>query len=565
MAKITKLPEETIPKIAAGEVIENPASVMKELLDNALDAKARFILVEVEDSGFTKLKVMDDGEGMDKEDLSNCFGLHCTSKIKSIEDLTSLRSLGFRGEALASIASVANIKIRSKTLATEFGYELEVVSGVMKELKPIGVPQGTLVEVSDLFSEIPARKKFLKDPQTEYRSLLKVITGYVLGHTDTAFKFSHNGKLVFNFSTTQKLQERVLQLLGQDFAASLLDTTAADTHLALTGFITKPQTTFFNKDANYLFVNGRVVSSNVFSVAVKNAYGKMLESKVYPGFILHLNLSPDLIDVNVHPQKATVAFWNDEEVYDFVYKAIKQTLDQNDLTFTQGYDTDILHTPVGAAPFQYKSLKDSLPTWRPEAPQEEITGPQLFQINKTYIASPTKEGLVLIDQHAAHESILFTEYSKAYANNFNKDARYTPETPFFVELTLVQMATFNEHINVLFDLGFDAEPFGSTAVRINSFPQILKDHNIKQVFSEMLSDLDEHKKVKAMDVKTNQTIAFLACRSAVKAGDILSYEEQKNICTKLENTPDTYTCPHGRPVKILIKNSELARMFKRIR
>ncbi len=565
MSKIIQLGADVIPKIAAGEVIENPASVIKELIENSLDASAQSIFIDIENFGFRKIKVIDDGEGMDKEDLLKCFDIHSTSKISSIDDLSSIKSFGFRGEALSSISAVSNVKIKSKTQVSDFGYSIEIEDNKLKNVEPIGIYQGTVVEVDSIFSKIPARKKFLKNPQTEYRNILKLLTNYILGHPHVSFRFSHDGNLILNFTSKHTLDYRITQLLGQDFFSSLLSVTAENEYIKLDGYITKPHASSFNKDTQFLYVNGRAVTNNTVSGAVKDAYGKMIDAKSFPGFLLNINLGHDLVDVNVHPRKETVSFWNDSSVYDFVLESIKKVLESNDLTYVQGYDTDILEASKKAAPFQYQTLKDSFTSWRPEESQRENTEQSIFQINKTYIATPTKEGLVLIDQHAAHESILYTQYIKAYESNFDRSEKYIPESPVFVDLTVMQMETYKENFQTILDLGFDIDVFGSTSLKVISYPQILCDHNIKVLLAEVLSDLESGKKIKDVDFKTKQTIAFLSCRSAVKAGDYLTYAEQKNIVKKLDDTPDTYTCPHGRPVKIIIKGSELARMFKRIK
>ncbi|MBN1162776.1 DNA mismatch repair endonuclease MutL [Patescibacteria group bacterium] len=555
---IKKLKPEVVKKIAAGQVVEDAASVLKELVENSLDAYANNIVVEIRGGGMQSIKVIDDGVGMSADDLKLCFQPHTTSKITRLEDLTSLRTLGFRGEALASICSVSKVRIRSKVEDEECGKEIYIEEGKLVNEKEIGMPVGTLAEVTDLFSNVPARRKLLKKENSANTKVLNSVLPFVISNSEVGFKLYQEGSLLFNFSPGHDLMDRLIEYLGEDKAVYLIPITNKTDAIHLSGYISKPQAGVKDVGSQLVFVNNRLVTYNVVNRAVRESYNTLLEQDKNPPFVLFLNIAPDLLDVNVHPRKEKVIFWDDAEVYDFVFNSVSECLQTNDLVYrmNSGSDTDVLQEPISK--YMYESLKKDVNTWVPGETSVEIV--QMFD---TFIVTSTQEGLLLVDQHSAHESILFDQYTE-YFNNLdaNKDIVFF-EKPFLVNLSAPLYEVFKNNKDLLKKIGFEIEDFGKRSLRIHAAPKIYKDHNLSVLVEELLYDIKDFGKIKSIDEKSKKTLMTLACRNAIKAGQRLSTEEMLDLVSKLGESSRYYTCPHGRPAKVLLTLKDLEKLFKR--
>jgi DNA mismatch repair protein MutL len=560
MAKIKSLSADLVPKISAGEVIERPASIVKELVENALDAGAANIVVEFTIGGLDKIRVIDDGEGMSAEDLTLSVLPHTTSKISTIEDLSLIKTMGFRGEALASMCAVADVSLRSCERGQHKGFEITVNEGQVSELKAIGMSGGTVVEVTNLFAYLPARKKFLKNPTNEAQLIINVVTAFALAHIQTGFELYRDGKRMINIKTTDDLHLRTEKLFGADFAHNLVPINFFDDHLKISGLISKPVAAQPNRYNQYLFVNKRIVDDLHISKTIKDAYKTLLDARSYPPYILTIELDYGLVDVNVHPQKDQVRFWNEPAVKNAVHTAVSQSLQQYDLTVgSKAYEID----RKAADHLMYK-LKDIAPVWNVRVDYTPENYDQAIQIDATYIAYPFKKDLILVDQHAAHESILYKELLQSFEQNKLAGEFARLENPVYVDIPPNYLPVIEENLDYFGQFGFEVEFFGNSQLKVTSIPAIYKDHDLAKLVNEIVYELAEEKPYVDIDEKSRQTIAFLACRSAIKAGDILNKDEMERLLSKLSENPDLYTCPHGRPLRIVVSNADLAKMFKRI-
>jgi DNA mismatch repair protein MutL len=572
MGKIKILPQKIANKIAAGEVVERPASVVKELLENAVDAGATQIKVEIEKGGIKTIRVVDNGVGMDAEDLKNCIRRHGTSKIKTEEDLRRIKSLGFRGEALSSVAAVSRMVIESKIEEEAAGTRVEIEDGGIQNIQPVGIPRGTSVTVRDLFYNTPARKKFLKSTPTEFRQISETVADNALSFTNIGFTLIHNGRTVFDFPKNQPLRERIRNLLGPDINDHLLEIFFDHPHLEIKGFVAKPQVSSSRPHKQYTFVNNRRVKDRTVAAAARNAYGTLLPAKTYPIFIAFLRLPYEMVDVNVHPRKEEVKFVSQNFIYNSVKNAVSTALQKGDLTFrTESIDRFKKKSSIGPRSViterrSVKHYKQALPWETRELRSFERSFEdrrEILQVHNLYLITETAEGLAIFDQHAAHERILF----ESLLEEFKKEKKQKNIQPLLVaetiDLSLSDAEILKENRKVLEKLGFEISPFGKNSFKINCVPTILKSRNPAALIGEIIEDLREDGVTKDVDQKSLRAISFLACRSAVKAGDSLPKEERQSIVDQLEETKTKYTCPHGRPVKVEISLKELEKMFKR--
>lgn len=562
MGHIHVLPKTLVAKIAAGEVVERPASALKELIENALDAEATDISISIEQAGSKKIVVTDNGHGMEHDDVALSTKAHTTSKISTEKDLSNIRTLGFRGEALASIAAVSRLAITSKTESEAIGTKVIIGNGTIGKPQKAGAPTGTTVVVETLFSQTPARKKFLKTPATEFRHIMRVVTHAALACTDVRFTLSHNGKTVLELPEGQSMEERVHTLLGDSTFSQLILLSRTSPHLGIAGFLGRPQIAAREKDKQYLFINGRSVSSSLISNVIKNAYGSLLEPKEHPLFVLYLTLPAHSIDVNIHPRKETVHFVNERTISEIITRSVEQALGKNDLTYSIDNDTSLILRDKGMAGYTASVLKDMVDPWQ-VGHGNTFREPEILQVQKCFLITETKKGLLIVDQHAAHERILYEQFKKAFKEaQTNQETHTLPEALVF-DLPPVEGMSLTTHVSTFKQLGFEIEPFGDTAFKVRSVPLLFKDRDSATLISEVLEDLVHGETQTKLDTETERTISYLACRGAIKAGDYLTHDERKNLLEKLAQTTTQYTCPHGRPTHIEISRSELDRMFKR--
>jgi DNA mismatch repair protein MutL len=558
MGNIKLLSKQIIQKIAAGEVIERPASVVKELIENALDAKATSISVEVENSGLKKIIVTDDGQGMDAEDLVQSVERYTTSKLSSLDDLLTIRSLGFRGEALYSIAAMSSLCIESRIASAAYGNGIKVQAGLPTQQFSLGMPPGTRVTVERLFSKHPARKNFLAQPQQELRAIGNVVTRAALAAPHVRFSLSHNGKLLFTTPSNQNLKERLKFVLGEDVFEQLVPIFLEAPHSTIHGFVGKPSLASNTPTHQYVCINNRPVHERVVIAAIRNAYKAHLPSRLHPPFVLFLELHPSTIDLHTHPRKETVRLLNQTELEEALSSTISHALVGN--TFPKPIsERDTIVMDRGMEDYLGNALKNLHVPWHPSAlPEDEI-----LQVDNVYLISHTTDSIFVIDQHAAHERILYEEFLEAYKKTEARHARHPLPEAKIVELPLPEYLQFEENLDTLRSVGFDIEPFGGRSVKLAAVPTLLKERDSMSVLLAFLKDLEDTSMFTALDEKTERTISYLACRGSIKAGDPLNQHERKNLLEKLLEHPSYITCPHGRPTKIEFSRSDLNRMFKR--
>lgn len=567
MSKIHHLSSDVIAKIAAGEVIERPAYAVKELLENALDAGADTITVDVEDAGLKKIIVIDNGHGMSLEDLQESYKLHTTSKITIEEELSHISSFGFRGEALASIAAISHVTLQSKTKDKTEGTRIELLDGEIVSSSPIGMPQGTMITVANMFHSVPGRKKFLKSKQTEFRHIVDVVTAFALTHPDVHFSLLHNKKTIFDLHKAT-FKERTKRLLGNTLANELVPLSFQDEYISLSGFITKPHAIGQNKK-QYLFINKRPVTDVRISAVIKDAYGTVIDPKSFPMFVLSIDLPYEFVDSNVHPRKEMVRFVDTNRVYESLHKAVMQTLvSNNSMYYIENEGVllkDASHTSwkTGTTKsFAGKLLKENQIPWDIR-PIEEVTPKEVMQIHNVYLLTQTKFGLAFVDQHAAHERILYEQFLEAFKKEKKETASYHFAKPVLFDCSFTETEIIKEHIDMLQKLGLEIEHFTDNSFLLHAMPLLFRDRDPKKLLFELLEDIKQNKKVTDIDRESHRMIAYLACRAAVKAGESLTKKQCKDLLEKLEATPNNTNCPHGRPTKVLIDLDKLHRMFKR--
>lgn len=563
MRKIQTLPPDVIAKIAAGEVIERPVYAVKELVENALDAGATSIAIHIEESGLRRITVIDNGEGMSKADLQECFKLHTTSKLSSVDHLSHIETLGFRGEALASIAAISNMVIRSRTKKSVGGIQIELKNGKIENIAPAGMPEGTTVIVSNLFHNVPARRKFLKSAQTEFRHIVSFLTHVVLANPEVRFVLTHNKKTIFDLPKTPDLLERIKLFLGTRTFANLLPFSYQDKYVTLSGFLAKPQEKTSSTSKQFLFINKRKVTDKMISLSVKDAYGTLIDPKSLPIFILFISLPYEFVDVNVHPRKELVRFADTKLLADTIHKAVSETLTKNNLTFYDdtGFGFGLSDAKVTQS-FAGRILKENQIPWDIRPRNELGTVLEIIQVHNLYLLTQTKFGIALIDQHAAHERILYEQFLTAFQSERKQSPQYHLHKPAVLELSFTEKELIEEHHGLLNSLGFALEPFKGNTYLITAVPLLFQDRKPEELVTEMLADF-EQERVRDVDQVSKKLIAYLACRAAVKAEEPLTKKQAKDLIEKLEVTNNNVTCPHGRPTKIVIDIDQLHRMFKR--
>ncbi len=569
MNKIQKLPQAMISQIAAGQVVERPASVIKELIENSLDAQAQHINIELESAGKKKIVVTDNGVGMSKVDLQNCFLHHTTNKVFVLEDLLAITTFGFRGEALSSIVAVADVRIESKPETELSGKFVELEKGKVVRDGSLGMPTGTRITISGLFSRFPARKKFLKSDVAEFSHILQVVTALSLAHTKVAFTLVHNKKVVFELPVNETILERATQLLSQQVVDNLLPITINSDHFQVTGFLGKPQIAVQSKLRQFVFVNGRSVYSKEISQRLKEVFATLLEPRSYPAFLLYVQLAPELVDVNVDPQKTRVKFLIENEILKNLESNSLQVLENANLTYAQR-GSNGFYEEYSMDPGIARVVRNGSNGWNIKD-AELVEDTEVLQVHNLYLVAQTKRGMLIVDQHAAHERILYQEFLENFQNK--RSEVITLVTPVFLKFPVAESEFLKEQLEVFSKLGFKIlEKFdekesklGQCNFTVTQIPKVFITRNIKKLIQELLHDCIENTEPKNLDVGTHRTLAYLACRTAIKAGEKLTQKERKRLIEKLLKTEGHYTCPHGRPVEVELDIKYLDQMFKRIK
>lgn len=626
MAKINLLPKEVFNRISAGEVVERPSSVVKELFENAVDSGARNIVVSVENGGIGEIHVQDDGAGMDKEDLKKAFLPHATSKIKKAADLDYIETLGFRGEALASIGAVSNAAIVSKTADTE-AYKITCEGGVIGDaLETMGV-NGTSVTVTSLFYNTPARLKFLKTDKGEEKEISSLMDKLILANPYIAVKYYVDGELVKQ-SYGDGLKDAVMCVYGKEAVSNCYEISTEKNGLYISGFLGNANYYKGNRTYQTIIVNGRYVTDNTISMAIQNAYGNYLMKRQYPFYVLKINVDPSVVDVNVHPRKAEVRFANNQIIYGSVYSVVSKVLDGSedalDIVVSAPFISDKTTSPIAEIPSKtdkitekaesyaekpvfksdYSSSYDFTPirssysaplcdvSTEPafEDARENTEADDIFKANKEYIEKletkknsvqvridedlPVKyigqalgtylinecgDELIIIDQHAAHERLLFDNFYALVKTR--KVVTQSLLVPFVLTVNDSEYYLVSEMIDLFTDVGFDIKRAGENAFMVYAVPLELSDMDLNAFFKDVLTD-DRFKNEKIPTV-LREAIAQKACKSAIKSGDNLSNEEVNSLIERLKQNWGL-KCPHGRPIAVKISRTEIDKWFKRI-
>ena len=611
MAIINLLDNETINKIAAGEVIENPKSIVKELVENSIDAGADEITIEIKNGGKSFIRVTDNGKGIEKDQVENAFKRHCTSKISSSDDLNSLFTLGFRGEALASIAAVSKVEVITRTNDDIYGIKMTIEGGKIISKEDIGCPVGTTITVTDLFYNVPARKKFLKSDISESSNINEIVVSLALSKENISFKYINNNNVAYRTPKTNNLMNTISSLYEKDLYNSLLKIDYKGDVLGITGYTTNLNYYRGNRKQQIVFVNGRVIKHRRMSYFIEEAYNTLLPKNKYPACFIKIEIAPALVDVNVHPAKTEVRFQNEEMVLNEIKNAIYSALhsksimkevkgetllhDSKDINnlrifdrssgksvilgglenkFTEeteeteniriteveisNKDIAVMESLKPYDKFEFKQQKFI------KAENDEDKLPELFVIGivmDTYIIceNPEKTCMFMIDQHAAHERINYEKFLNQYNSREILIQEIVPEV---INLSYDDYETAMSNIEIFEYLGISVENFGNNAILINNIPTIFKDSNLKDVFYAILDNLKDITKSNLDFVM--EKIIKEACVKSVKSGDRLHMSEVRALLNDLRMTDNPYTCPHGRPVIIKMTRYEIEKMFERI-
>ena len=654
MSKIHVLPDSLANKIAAGEVVERPASIVKELIENSIDAGAKSIEVAVESGGRRLIRISDTGEGMNRDDAILAFERHATSKLKTAEDLEAILTLGFRGEALASIASVAKVRLRTQTASDIVGTEVEISGGRMLNVRDIAFTPGAEFEIRDLFFNVPARRKFLKSEATESFHIANLVTHYALANPHLSFKLLNNNRESIRTTPAADLRERAYQLFGGEFINGLIEVGGESGEMRVRGFVSSPSATRTTKDSQYFFINGRYVRDKVISRALIEAYRAMIPSGVYPSAMLFVEMPPHEVDVNVHPAKTEVRFVRGTIVYDLIRDAVRAAIGSSKAAVTlfskpepesslkpqevfrsHVFDekpAQVSREELRAAfklqappPQQFKiDLSDNEPTAEAE-PVSTATGRErvdletptaeelqpiaeppvsaepdpiqlyghrlgclggkaaesnsqlkpaqsltliadevnpLGQMHNSFIIATDRTGLLLIDQHVAHERILFEQHWNALRRKKVETQRLLiPET---LDLSPAQATAFDQVLPELEENGFELGRLSGRTVAIKAIPAMLGPGVARTLLLELLDAIEENRRGLSLDEIRAEIAASLACRAAVKINMTLAPEKMRWLIDELMKKENPATCPHGRPIILRITAREIEKGFQRI-
>ena len=574
------LADPLIDQIAAGEVIERPASVAKELIENALDAGARQIVVDVERGGIGLLRVRDDGAGLAQDELRLALARHATSKIASLEDLERVTTLGFRGEALPSIASVSRLRIASRPAAAKSGAEIEAVDGRVGRPRPAAHPAGTTVEVRDLFHKVPARRKFLRAEATEFQHVMRTVTRLALSNFDVAFTLTHNRREQFSLPVAPgrlEKEARIARLVGDDFIANSLHVQHEQLGLRLEGWIGLPSQARAQADRQYLFVNGRMVRDRLLVNAARLGYQDVMYGGRHPAWLLYLSLDPVQVDVNAHPQKLELRFRDSRGVHDFVFRTLEHALADArgrgggapPVPAARLLGVATQHAPgmlrLGEPPPAAYGAGRSMQDGRTAAPAADPAGAPLgyavAQLHGIYIVAQTADGIALVDMHAAHERILYERLKAALDSG--QGARQPLLVPAMVSCTEDEVSLAMQHRDELAAAGLVVDRVGPATLAIREVPVVLAGQDIAAVLRDALADLGEQGATHRIAERQNELLANIACRSAVRAHRMLSIEEMNALLRDMERTERSGQCSHGRPTWTRVTLAELDRLFLR--
>ncbi len=577
---IRPLPDLLINQIAAGEVVDRPASALKELLENSLDAAARYIEVELAGGGVRLICVSDDGQGMDREDLPLALARHATSKIATLDDLEHVGSLGFRGEALASIAAISDVTLGSRRAQAGHAWQLNASNGVVGELVPAALNAGTRVECRDLYHNTPARRKFLRSEATEFAHCDEAFKRIALSHHEIGFRLQHNGRVQRSLPC-HTLQDRIEAILGEEFCRACLPIQEGIQGLQLEGAIGSPAASRGDRDYQYLFVNGRFVRDRVIAHAVKEAYRDVLHHERHPSYVLFLSVDPRKVDVNVHPSKSEVRFRESQAIHQFVTRALAKALAQTKAglavpvapqvseTIPPAYFDRMSAMPSAQPPLGlsspkagfYEKLFSEPKAATMEPAGEAPLGFAIGQLRGVYVLAQNYQGVVIVDMHAAHERIVYEKLKTAL------DQRAVPTQRLLIPVTFLstpaEHCVVEEHADLLLELGFETAVLGPNSLAVRSVPAPLKDADPMELARAVLRDIAEFGATQVLHAHRDRLLATMACHGAVRAHRALTIIEMNALLREMEQTERSGQCNHGRPTWTQISMTELDRLFLR--
>ena len=622
---ITLLDQNTINKIAAGEVVERPSSVVKELVENAIDAGATAITVEIKEGGISFIRVTDNGSGINKDEIEIAFKRHATSKIKSIEDLMAVSSLGFRGEALASIAAVSQVELITKTADSLSGVRYTIDGGVPGEVAEIGAPEGTTFIVRNLFYNTPVRRKFLKTATTEGGYIGSLVEYLALSHPDISFRFISNNQNKLHTSGNMNLKDIIYNVYGRDITNNLYEISGKSQDIEASGFIGKPMVVRGNRTYENYYINGRYIKSSIITKAIEDAYKGFIMPHNYPFSAIHFKINPAIIDVNVHPTKMELRFSNNEYIYNFVYDTCLKALNAKELiaevsvpdpVAVKMQEEPVVRNVMPDVKLPEKNVSDSMPckteTKSAESAKAEIKPkrlPEPFEIkgslqmvkedkvryeavtkseppkqmnlfenklldensrNKyriigqlfdTYWLIEFEDKFYMMDQHAAHEKVLYERTMNKLHNKTIGTQMILP--PIVLSLNMHEEEIYKTNQDIFKRLGYEIEEFGGNEYKVTGIPAGLPKMDYKQLLIDVLDGLSEESAGKDPDIITEK-VASMSCKAAVKGNNRLSFNEAFELMDELMKAENPYNCPHGRPTLIMMSRYEIEKKFKRI-
>lgn len=611
MNKIKLLDEKVVQKIAAGEVVERPASIVKELIENSLDANAKNITIEIKDGGKSLIRVTDDGDGISEEDIELAFKRHSTSKLSQVDDLYNIMTLGFRGEALASISSISKVELLTKTKDSNAGLHVFIEEGIVKSMEKVGSAKGTTMIIRDIFYNLPVRKKFLKSDIAEGNNISDIVNKIALGKYDVSFKLIKNDRNILNTSNGKSLKENIYSILGKDMIRDLIAVDYEDDAIKVSGYISNNNLYRSNKNHQYIYLNGRYIVDYSIANAIERNYTTNIPSNKHPVFILFLDINPNEVDVNVHPTKQKVKFEDLDRIYDTMYNTVKYALNKSltphnfnvpetstkkneipelfkldeeefkkqelvikDLTNENSRKGDSIIEEDSIMDFhirenmdkEIETKKDSYDEYIPEPKGnliEEIKNSRIVgSFFATYIVleNQRRDHIYIIDQHAAHERVMYERIKEEYENeSVHVQKLLAPE---IFELTNKEFNLVFENIDIFDKLGFEVSEFGYNTVQIRGVPLVFGQPNIRSLFLEILDNIDNNVKSN-YELKLDK-IMKLACTNAVKGGDFLNSIEIESLIKDLVLCSNPFNCPHGRPTVVEVNKNEIEKMFLRI-
>ena len=584
------LPDLLVNKIAAGEVVERPASVVKELIENSIDAGADAIFADIEQAGKRLIRIADNGSGMSPDDARTAFLRHATSKIATEADLEAIHTMGFRGEALASIASVSQVRLMSCLRGQDSGVMIDLEGGTIKAVSDAAVPQGTSLEVSHLFYHTPARLKFLKSAGTEFAHIISTVSHLAMAHPDIRFRLTHNKKTVLDLPVSATLKERVFQIYGSEIAANVLQFSGGRDEVIAAGLLSVPAYTRFDRTYQDFYVNGRYIRNTSLTHALYSAYGDMLMRGRHPLCFIFLQIDPSLVDVNVHPAKTEVRFRNQAQIHDLIRDVIRDGLrgpgapaaGLNPSAHAEGVKEAIAgyvrSSENGVRGSEYSNASSSLmikttpgefnfPSSLSDTAYPELQTPistQLFplaQIHDSFIIAQSREGMAIVDQHAAHERVLFEKLQDQYVSGPLHGQGLL--IPVQVNVGPAEQERITAHLPELLRLGFEVDDFGQGTFIVKAVPALMSGCDHKKLLLDILDELTMHGQSTQIDRLKDEILSVMACHPAIKVNRHLELREMDALIADLFKCRMPHTCPHGRPTIVKYSIDEIKKIFKR--